>query len=405
MLAMVSLVSLSSCAFFQKAINKMGLGGGTASETSSVIPSSEKSSKKEASSKPQISSELSKPKTSAEESSSIAPTSTITNVSTSSTAAEENLDYGYNSLSDFTIGDKYQELYLLFKDVLVDGANSTSDYNGVISDGGKLVDSPYPRGQETYTVGEDVYRIYYSIGDVEITSFNIPKEEVFSVYKCVLLDNPQFYFVSSTVLYFTIGTRQYVKILIDPEYIDYDARLLYNAKISGFVSTYESGITSSMTTLEKVKYTHDYITSNAEYAYEADGVTPSSSVSAHNIIGIIDEKKGVCESYAKLFTYLLKNIGIQALTVGGKGFTSTSGPEGEAHAWNYVKIAGEYYSFDVTWDDSTDSYDYYGMSYNSNYFGRYSGNGRHAEYVTTIKTGIEYYYPLPSLSLTDIIVA
>ncbi len=160
-----------------------------------------------------------------------------------------------------------------------------------------------------------------------------------------------------------------------------------------------------MTALEKVKYTHDYITSNAEYAYEADGVTPSSSVSAHNIIGIIDEKKGVCESYAKLFTYLLKNIGIQALTVGGKGFTSTSGPEGEAHAWNYVKIAGEYYSFDVTWDDSTDSYDYYGMSYNSLTYGRKSTNGRHSAYESYISNGINYLYRVPSASTNDIIVS
>ena len=59
--------------------------------------------------------------------------------------------------------------------------------------------------------------------------------------------------------------------------------------------------------------------------------------------------KCVCEGYAKSLKYLLDAMGIDNTLVIGKG-TNSEG-RSENHAWNYVKLDGNYYAIDSTWDD------------------------------------------------------
>ena len=62
---------------------------------------------------------------------------------------------------------------------------------------------------------------------------------------------------------------------------------------------------------------------------------------------------GVCNSYARAFTLLLKAAGIESRRVSGYAF----GDPDAGHAWSAVKINGKWYLFDLTWDDSGDSMD------------------------------------------------
>ena len=66
---------------------------------------------------------------------------------------------------------------------------------------------------------------------------------------------------------------------------------------------------------------------------------------AHSAYGALIDRQCVCEGYAEIFQYLLYKRGILALRV-----TGISG-RGGRHAWNIVRINGEYYHVDVTWDD------------------------------------------------------
>lgn len=65
---------------------------------------------------------------------------------------------------------------------------------------------------------------------------------------------------------------------------------------------------------------------------------------AHNAYGAIVGKRAVCEGYAEAYQYLLQRCGIQSYLV-----TGTSHNEG--HEWNLVRLDGNYYYTDVTWDD------------------------------------------------------
>lgn len=55
-------------------------------------------------------------------------------------------------------------------------------------------------------------------------------------------------------------------------------------------------------------------------------------------------RKAVCAGYAKATQYLLNLCGIECTYV-------TS----DTHAWNLIKLEGEYYHLDTTWGDGTDT--------------------------------------------------
>lgn len=64
----------------------------------------------------------------------------------------------------------------------------------------------------------------------------------------------------------------------------------------------------------------------------------------HDIYGALAEGKAVCDGYSRAFQYLLGCLGIESYVVYGE-------EKGGGHAWNLVRIDGEYYHTDLTWDD------------------------------------------------------
>lgn len=68
-----------------------------------------------------------------------------------------------------------------------------------------------------------------------------------------------------------------------------------------------------------------------------------------NIYGALVQRKTVCHGYALAYLYLLQKVGIQATVVTGDCHS------GEPHAWNIVKMEGNYYHVDVTWGDGSNT--------------------------------------------------
>ncbi len=96
---------------------------------------------------------------------------------------------------------------------------------------------------------------------------------------------------------------------------------------------------------DKVKYIHDYIINNCRYNNNA--VSNSDAYpTAFTAYGALVEGSAVCEGYAKAFSLLCNEVGVDALLIIGTG-------KGEPHMWNMVKCNGQWYHMDVTWDDAT----------------------------------------------------
>lgn len=99
-----------------------------------------------------------------------------------------------------------------------------------------------------------------------------------------------------------------------------------------------NGITPEMDDYDKLKYFHDYLVLNCEN----DTESPYSDT----IYGALVQKKALCEGYAKAFSYLCNLAGIENTIVTGQ----TTVP----HMWNMVKLGGNWYHVDVTWDNPDD---------------------------------------------------
>ncbi|MCM1329369.1 MAG: hypothetical protein NC253_07990 [Ruminococcus sp.] len=98
-------------------------------------------------------------------------------------------------------------------------------------------------------------------------------------------------------------------------------------------------ITPDMDDYDKIKLFHDYLVLNCEN----DTESPYSDT----IYGALVQKKALCEGYSKAFSYLCNLAGIENTIVTG----ITTVP----HMWNMVKLGGNWYHVDVTWDNPDDA--------------------------------------------------
>lgn len=117
-----------------------------------------------------------------------------------------------------------------------------------------------------------------------------------------------------------------------------------NEEMAAIASTL---FTSSMSDYEKVKSFHDYLVIHVDYDYDnlASDTLPDSAFTAE---GAILNHLAVCEGYAKAFSYLCLQAGLEEQLIYG---TADDGTGVQTHAWNQVKVGNEWYNIDVTWDD------------------------------------------------------
>lgn len=97
-------------------------------------------------------------------------------------------------------------------------------------------------------------------------------------------------------------------------------------------------LTPDMDDYDKLKFFHDYLILNCEN----DTESPYSDT----IYGALVQKKALCEGYAKAYSYLCNLAGIENVIVTGQANVP--------HMWNMVKLGGNWYHVDVTWDNSDD---------------------------------------------------
>ena len=177
---------------------------------------------------------------------------------------------------------------------------------------------------------------------VRYNTFGLSDDEARTVYAIYKDDHPLYYWIDTrSAIYPGISFL----VMVDEDYRESSVRAYYNDLIYDYAADY-LGIVKDETSEYQIAFgLHDAICMNASYAYKSDGKTPESAAWAHNVIGIIEKKAGVCESYTEVFGMLLNFREVENIRVSGKG-------NGGSHAWNLVKLDdGEWYWYDLTWDD------------------------------------------------------
>ena len=105
--------------------------------------------------------------------------------------------------------------------------------------------------------------------------------------------------------------------------------------------------TSDMSDYDKVFVIHQYLISTVDYDYDnlQTDTLPDSVFTAE---GALLDHLAVCEGYARAFSWLCEQAGLNELMVSG---TADNGSGSISHAWNQVQVDGIWYNIDVTWDD------------------------------------------------------
>lgn len=128
---------------------------------------------------------------------------------------------------------------------------------------------------------------------------------------------------------------------------DQDAEVLSAAQ-----AIHNALVTPGMSEYEQVKAFHNYLVNNTEFRETGER--------SHSAAGPLLDGFAVCEGYSKALDILCYLSGIECVCINGTG-------NGGSHGWNKVKIDGQWYNIDVTWDDPISSrpiltYDYFLVS-------------------------------------------
>lgn len=110
------------------------------------------------------------------------------------------------------------------------------------------------------------------------------------------------------------------------------------------VTVLETYTTSDMSDYEKERAIYIWLTNHVSYDgshYEVGGAPRSS----YEPYGPFINGTGVCLGYAETFRLLMDMVGIECITVTGAAYQNR-----ENHSWNMVKLNGEWYCVDSTWD-------------------------------------------------------
>jgi len=151
-------------------------------------------------------------------------------------------------------------------------------------------------------------------------------------YGCVCMQEPELFWISSARV--KVGHVYYWET-------DESIIAERQAQIDETVSSILSAV-NGMTEYETLKYFHDYIVLNNTFSL-VDVIDEGAE--KQTIYGALVTGSIQCEGYAKAMMYLCDMAGIECVVVTGTNESN------ETHAWNCVKLDGNWYNVDTTWDD------------------------------------------------------
>ena len=171
--------------------------------------------------------------------------------------------------------------------------------------------------------------------EIDVYDFGIYESDIDAFadkYLQILYKNPLLYYVENgfNYAYYPDGRIAYIA----PSYTETNKTVI-NKTISEIEKATDEvlwHIHGNMSDFDKVMTVHDYMTLNYEY---------DQSLKNHSIT-IMTTKTGVCESYARAFYHVMRELGINC------GYVISMPMK---HAWNVIELDGKWYHIDLTWDD------------------------------------------------------
>ena len=168
----------------------------------------------------------------------------------------------------------------------------------------------------------------------------LDEQDIDRIFQCVLIDHPEiFYTTGYTYTKYSRGDRTVGIDFAGTYSLPREEAVNKAEEIRGRASEWLSDIPSDASEYDKVKAVYEKIIFSTDYDLNASD--------NQNIASVFLGNSSVCQGYAKATQYLLNRLGVMCTLVQGTVDT------GEAHAWNLVRVDGDYYYVDTTWGDAS----------------------------------------------------
>ena len=203
--------------------------------------------------------------------------------------------------------------------------------------------------------GENLVAAYDAIGEaikngksrVSIADYNIPysRDMAYLLVDTYNKDHPEDYLLAKTYTYGrTVKNGEAYLSNVTLQYYTGYNHYLFNRMANRLLDA----VKDIDNDYDKALTLYNMLEVYVQYDYDALGVDPTDSegMMAYSAYGAIVNGKAVCEGYSEAYQYLLQKLGIQSYIVTG------SNKKGELHEWNLLRLDGNYYYADTTWDDS-----------------------------------------------------
>lgn len=165
--------------------------------------------------------------------------------------------------------------------------------------------------------------------DVDLRSYHISTEEITSVVVDVINDNPNLFYATPATIAYDENTQMVQSVAVT---YDMARASIYEEALQ---AAYDEAITDpfGMNDLQKARALHDWVVQHVSYDH---------SLSNYDAYDAIVSRSAVCQGYTLAYAALLDMAGIEY------DYCRSSAMN---HIWNYVKINGNWYHVDTTWDD------------------------------------------------------
>ena len=167
-------------------------------------------------------------------------------------------------------------------------------------------------------------------------------------------DHPETFWLKGSSLFVPYGDTTSVKLdytVQNDELIA--AKKKFNIAVASVLKNLPSG-----NDFEREEYINNYIIDNCRYDEEA-AENDDVQGNENDAYGALVDGKAVCEGYSKAFQILCNKADIDCIQLMGI-------VDSDNHVWNCVKIGGDWYQIDVTWDDVDDfiydSHEYFNLT-------------------------------------------
>ncbi len=203
--------------------------------------------------------------------------------------------------------------------------------------------------QKAYDLMLEAIRTHAQSVRVEDCSF----EDIVQVSSAIAYDHPELFWYKNFSM-----CGQEVTLLYGATA---EEAAVLQRRIDQEVPKYLEGIDDSMSAYDVAIRIHarviaavDYDTIALNKQKQEGGPAEDKIDYLRTICGVFLNGTAVCEGYARAMQYLLQKCGIETAEAVGYIRKENGEPDG-AHAWNMVKIDGDYYYLDTTWDDGSNT--------------------------------------------------